>query len=128
MLADTEIDWSGEDDRLYFFLSRKGLLAVFPLAGPSTYRLIATRAEDAPLDADDPTLEEFQQLATELCPLPVRLYDPSWLARFRLHHRGVDSYRAGQAFVAGDAAHIHSPAGGQGMNTGIQDSYNLPGS
>src|SRR5215208_5062050 len=97
----------------------------FPLAGPSTYRLIATRAEDAPLDAGDPTLEEVQQLATELCPLPVKLYDPSWLARFRLHHRGVDSYRAGQAFVAGDAAHIHSPAGGQGMNTGIQDSYNL---
>src|SRR5215213_6333796 len=125
VLADTEIDWSGEDDRLYFFLSRKGLIAVFPLAGPSTYRLIATRAEDAPLDAGDPTLEEVQQLATELCPLPVRLYDPSWLARFRLHHRGVDSYRAGQAFVAGDAAHIHSPAGGQGMNTGIQDSYNL---
>ena len=125
VLADTEIAWSGEDDRLYFFLSRKGLMAVFPLAGPSTYRLIATRAEKAPPDAGDPTLEEFQQLATELCPFPVRLHDPSWLARFRLHHRGVDSYRSGRAFVAGDAAHIHSPAGGQGMNTGIQDSYNL---
>jgi 2-polyprenyl-6-methoxyphenol hydroxylase-like FAD-dependent oxidoreductase len=125
VLADTEIDWSGEDDRLYFFLSRKGLMAVFPLAGPSTYRLIATRTEEAPPDAGDPTLEEFQHLATELCPFPVRLYDPSWLARFRLHHRGVDFYRAGRAFVAGDAAHIHSPAGGQGMNTGIQDSYNL---
>jgi 2-polyprenyl-6-methoxyphenol hydroxylase-like FAD-dependent oxidoreductase len=125
VLADTEIEWSGEDDRLYFFLSRKGLLAVFPLAGPSAYRLIATRAENAPPDAGDPTLEEFQQLATELCPFPVRLHDPSWLARFRLHHRGVNRYRAGQVFVAGDSAHIHSPAGGQGMNTGIQDSYNL---
>ena len=125
VLADTEIDWPGEDDRLYFFLSRKGLMAVFPLAGPSTYRLIATRAEDAPPGTSDPTLEEFQQLATELCPFPVRLHDPSWLARFRLHHRGVDRYRSGRAFVAGDAAHIHSPAGGQGMNTGIQDAYNL---
>jgi len=54
-----------------------------------------------------------------------RLHDPVWLARFRLHHRGVDSYRAGRLFVAGDAAHIHSPAGGQGMNTGIQDAVNL---
>jgi 2-polyprenyl-6-methoxyphenol hydroxylase-like FAD-dependent oxidoreductase len=125
VLADTEIDWSGEDGRLYFFLSHKGLLAVFPLAGPSTYRLIATRAEDTPPDADDPALEEFQLLATELCPFPIRLHDPSWLARFRLHHRGVDRYRSGRAFVAGDAAHIHSPAGGQGMNTGIQDAYNL---
>jgi hypothetical protein len=48
-----------------------------------------------------------------------------WLAHFRLHHRGVDRYRAGRFFVAGDAAHIHSPAGGQGMNTGIQDACNL---
>ncbi|KAK0636370.1 hypothetical protein B0T17DRAFT_613111 [Bombardia bombarda] len=53
------------------------------------------------------------------------LYDPTWLARFRLHHRGASRYRNGRLFVAGDAAHIHSPAGGQGMNTGIQDSVNL---
>lgn len=125
VLADVELDWEGEEDHLYFFLSRKGVLAVFPLAGPSTYRLIATRAEDAPPDAGDPTLEEFQQLATELSAIPMRLHDPGWLARFRLHHRGVNSYRAGRAFVAGDAAHIHSPAGGQGMNTGMQDAYNL---
>jgi 2-polyprenyl-6-methoxyphenol hydroxylase-like FAD-dependent oxidoreductase len=125
VLADVELDWEGEDDRLYFFLSHEGLLAVFPLAGPSTYRLIATRDEDAPPDAGDPTLEEFQQLATELPALPMRLHDPGWLARFRLHHRRVNSYRSGRVFVAGDAAHIHSPAGGQGMNTGIQDAYNL---
>src|SRR5919199_3025405 len=125
VLADLEIDWAGDEDRLYFFLSHRGLLAVFPLAGPSSYRLIATRDEDVPPDAGDPTLEEFQQLATELSALPMRLHDPGWLARFRLHHRGVNSYRAGRAFVAGDAAHIHSPAGGQGMNTGIQDAYNL---
>ena len=125
VLADVELDWEGDDDRLYFFLSRKGLLAVFPLAGPSTYRLIATRAEDVPPDAGDPTLEESQQLTTELAALPMKLHDPSWLSRFHLHHRGVNSYRMGRAFVAGDAAHIHSPAGGQGMNTGIQDAYNL---
>jgi len=98
---------------------------VFPLGRPSTYRLIATRAEEPTPDAGDPTLEEVQRLAAELSPLPMTLRDPNWLARFRLHHRGVDSYRAGRAFVAGDAAHIHSPVGGQGMNTGIQDAYNL---
>ena len=125
VLADTEIDWAGDDDRLYFFLSQKGLLAVFPLGRPSTYRLITTRTEEPSPDAGDPTLEELQRLAMELSPLPMTLRDPNWLARFRLHHRGVDSYRAGRAFVAGDAAHIHSPVGGQGMNTGIQDAYNL---
>jgi 2-polyprenyl-6-methoxyphenol hydroxylase-like FAD-dependent oxidoreductase len=125
VLTDVDLDWAGEDDRLYFFLSRKGLLAAFPLAGPSTHRLVASRAEEVPSDAGDPTLEEFQRLANELSSIPMRLHDPSWLSRFRLHHRGVDRYRAGRAFVAGDAAHIHSPAGGQGMNTGIQDAYNL---
>jgi 2-polyprenyl-6-methoxyphenol hydroxylase-like FAD-dependent oxidoreductase len=125
VLADVDLDWEAEDDRLYFFLSREGLLAAFPLAGPSTHRLVATRAGAVPPDAGDPTLEEFQQMADELSSIPMGLHDPSWLSRFRLHHRGVDSYRAGRAFVAGDAAHIHSPAGGQGMNTGIQDSYNL---
>jgi 2-polyprenyl-6-methoxyphenol hydroxylase-like FAD-dependent oxidoreductase len=125
VLADTEIDWAGDKDRLYFFLSHEGLLAVFPLGRPSTYRLIATRTEEPSPDAGDPTLEELQQLATELSPLSMTLRDPNWLARFRLHHRGVGSYRAGRAFVAGDAAHIHSPVGGQGMNTGIQDAYNL---
>jgi 2-polyprenyl-6-methoxyphenol hydroxylase-like FAD-dependent oxidoreductase len=125
VLADVDLDWEAEDDRLYFFLSRQGLLAAFPLAGPSTHRLVATRAGEVPPDAGDPTLDEFQQIADELSSIPMRLHDPSWLSRFRLHHRGVDRYRAGRAFVAGDAAHIHSPAGGQGMNTGIQDSYNL---
>jgi 2-polyprenyl-6-methoxyphenol hydroxylase-like FAD-dependent oxidoreductase len=125
VLADVDLDWAGDDDRLYFFLSRRGLLAAFPLAGPSTHRLVATPEEETPPDAGDPTLEEFQQMADELSSIPMRLHDPSWLSRFRLHHRGVDRYRAGRAFVAGDAAHIHSPAGGQGMNTGIQDSYNL---
>src|ERR671921_2133114 len=57
MLADLEIDWEGDKDRLYFFLSRKGLLVVFPLAGPSSYRLITTHVGYTPTDAGDPTLE-----------------------------------------------------------------------
>jgi len=51
--------------------------------------------------------------------------NPYWLAYFRLHHRMVDKYRVGRVFISGDAAHIHSPIGGQGMNTGMQDAYNL---
>jgi 2-polyprenyl-6-methoxyphenol hydroxylase-like FAD-dependent oxidoreductase len=55
----------------------------------------------------------------------VRLRDPAWLTRFHLHHRQSATYRTGNVFLAGDAAHIHSPVGAQGMNTGIQDAWNL---
>ncbi|MFY0542316.1 FAD-dependent monooxygenase [Nannocystis pusilla] len=72
----------------------------------------------------EPTLEMFQKLADELVPGAV-LYDPEWILRFRLHHRMVPRMAVGSVFLAGDAAHIHSPAGGQGMNTGIQDAFNL---
>ncbi|HEX2574188.1 MAG TPA: FAD-dependent monooxygenase [Polyangia bacterium] len=126
ILADIEAEWP-PGDRLCIFLSKRGLLAVFPFGSPR-FRLIASRTgATAPeaADAGEPTLAEMQAVVEEQCPFPVTLGTPRWLARFHLHHRGVDRYREGRAFVAGDAAHIHSPAGGQGMNTGIQDAYNL---
>jgi 2-polyprenyl-6-methoxyphenol hydroxylase-like FAD-dependent oxidoreductase len=124
ILADLLLDWSEPHGRIHFFLGTEGLLAALPLRGDNLYRLIATRPNVA-ADAADPTLEEFQSIWNDSSPLPARLHDPRWLVRFRLHHRGVDRYRSGRIFLAGDAAHIHSPAGGQGMNTGIQDSINL---
>ncbi|HEX8670582.1 MAG TPA: FAD-dependent monooxygenase [Longimicrobium sp.] len=125
VLADLMLDWEHDDDSLYIFVSRAGLLAVFPFAEPGFYRLIATRPESVPDDAGDPSLDEMREIVRETSPIPMELRDPRWLARFRLHHRAADHYRAGRAFVAGDAAHIHSPAGGQGMNTGLQDAANL---
>jgi 2-polyprenyl-6-methoxyphenol hydroxylase-like FAD-dependent oxidoreductase len=125
ILADVAVDWEKGHDRLFLFLANHVLLAMFPLPGERAYRLIASRAEGVPDDAGDPSLAEFEAVARAACPFPMELHDPSWLARFRLHHRGAESYRRGRAFIAGDAAHIHSPAGGQGMNTGIQDAYNL---
>ncbi|KAK3951965.1 FAD binding domain-containing protein [Pseudoneurospora amorphoporcata] len=75
---------------------------------------------------EPPTLTHFQSLLDSFAPPGSgTVHSPIWLARFRLHHRGVNSYRSGRLFVAGDAAHIHSPAGGLGMNVGIQDAVNL---
>ena len=122
ILADVQIDWSLPKDRLHFFLARS-LLVTFPLHG-DVIRIIASRPE-ARGDEAEPTLADFQALLDKLSPVPARVHSPTWLSRFRLHHRGVDTYRAGRLFVAGDAAHIHSPAGGQGMNTGLQDAVNL---
>jgi 2-polyprenyl-6-methoxyphenol hydroxylase-like FAD-dependent oxidoreductase len=122
VLADAALDWENPPDRIYFFLSRTGVVALFPML--EGWRVLAACAGGIPGEGD-PTVEEVQAVASALCPFPLRIHDPFWLARFRLHRRAVDHYRRGHVLVAGDAAHIHSPTGGQGMNTGIQDAENL---
>jgi len=101
----------------------RGIFVVLPLPN-GVFRIISSRV-DAPDTTADPTLAEVQALADTFSAKPIVLTDPVWLARFRLHHRQADRYRRGPLLIAGDAAHIHSPAGGQGMNTGIQDAFNL---
>jgi 2-polyprenyl-6-methoxyphenol hydroxylase-like FAD-dependent oxidoreductase len=122
ILADVRLKWDHPSDRLTMFMGR-GLLLGFPL-NDGLFRLIGSRPGGLNTNAD-PTLADFQEIFTQMAPGHVQLVDPVWISRFRLHHRGVDRFRAGRMFVAGDAAHIHSPAGGQGMNTGMQDAVNL---
>jgi 2-polyprenyl-6-methoxyphenol hydroxylase-like FAD-dependent oxidoreductase len=124
VLGDVEASGDLAFEELLLFVSRKGVLIVFPMGG-STVRVMATGFA-LRSDAGDPTVEELQEQVTRLSGRPdFRIERATWVSRFRLHHRGVDRYRVGRVFLAGDAAHIHSPAGGQGMNTGIQDAYNL---
>jgi 2-polyprenyl-6-methoxyphenol hydroxylase-like FAD-dependent oxidoreductase len=125
LLADAHIDWQLSHEKLRVFLGRRGLMAFFPLVGSTASRLVMMRPPRASDEERDPTLQEMQDLAQFYTHRPVTLSNPQWLARFRLHHRGVGVYRLSRGFVAGDAAHIHSPVGGQGMNTGIQDAFNL---
>ncbi|KAK8050932.1 6-methylpretetramide 4-monooxygenase [Apiospora rasikravindrae] len=101
-----------------------GLMTVFPLKD-GMVRVVASRPDHHADDEDEPALADFQAWFDRMAPGSGELYDPFWMARFRLHHRVASSYREGRLFLAGDAAHIHSPAGGQGMNTGIQDAVNL---
>jgi 2-polyprenyl-6-methoxyphenol hydroxylase-like FAD-dependent oxidoreductase len=124
-LADLEVD--GLDrDAAHAFLGQEGIMLFFPLGRPAGWRLLAMhptfRGRRAP---DRPTLAELQALADDFTGGGVRLHDPVWQTFFGLQHRHAGRYRAGRVFLAGDAAHIHSPAGAQGMNTGIQDAWNL---
>jgi len=124
-LADVRLTDSWSDDEVHAFLADDGILAAVPM-NHGRYRLVATLLGEASVGRETgPTLEEFQALVDSRGPADMVLSDPVWLAEFRIHRRIVPHLRVGRVFLAGDAAHIHSPVGGQGMNTGIQDAYNL---
>lgn len=128
VLADVRVDGPLEEGALCIMPSRHGMVAAFPMPGERRFRLLCIMPKDSLPPGDDMaplSLEEFQALLDRMAPVPLRASEPRWLSRYRLHRRGVPRYRQGRVFLAGDAAHIHSPAGGQGMNTGIQDAYNL---
>ncbi len=120
-LADLQIDWSLSQDDLIIFLHRAGLQACFPM-GNKRYRIVLEAPKNGP---KDPTLDDIVRVFKERTQEQFEFADPHWLTGFTLHHRQVQQYRAGRIFLCGDAAHIHSPMGGQGLNTGMQDAYNL---
>ena len=121
VLADVEMDWPLPRDEVQLFFSPGGLVVVAPLPG-GRHRVVAT-VDDAP---EHPTADDVAALLAARGPrTPGAVASLAWSSRFRVHHRLADHYRHGPVFLAGDAAHVHSPAGGQGMNTGIQDAVDL---
>jgi 2-polyprenyl-6-methoxyphenol hydroxylase-like FAD-dependent oxidoreductase len=122
LLADVAIEGHLRDDRFTIFFAEDGVLALFPMRD-KRFRVIALVAENHGEDA--PTLDEIGTIVARRSGLPVKVSDARWLAQFRVHCRQVARYRDDRVFLAGDAAHIHSPVGGQGMNTGLHDAHNL---
>ncbi len=121
MLADLEVDWDVRKNGLLVFLEQQFFCIFFPFKTPGKYRLI-TLLPKAQKQADFAFLKNFVESNLSL---PIELKNPVWISNYRVHHRCVEHFREGRIFLAGDSAHIHSPAGGQGMNTGIQDAHNL---
>jgi 2-polyprenyl-6-methoxyphenol hydroxylase-like FAD-dependent oxidoreductase len=129
VLGDLEVDGELEPDVGHAFLGESGMLFFFPLARPASWRMLGMRppgGEDEQERAQ-PTLADLQGIAEAFTGGRLRLRDPVWLTYFRLHHRHAARYRADRVFLAGDAAHVHSPAGAQGMNTGIQEASTWAG-
>jgi 2-polyprenyl-6-methoxyphenol hydroxylase-like FAD-dependent oxidoreductase len=126
LLGDVDLDWDLPDGELSLCPNAEGLLLAFPLPGAHRFRIIMILPTTRETEDRSLSESEFAAQLARMTPGRVpRILTARWLTRYRLHHRGVPEYRHGHCFVAGDAAHIHSPVGAQGMNTGIQDAVNL---
>jgi 2-polyprenyl-6-methoxyphenol hydroxylase-like FAD-dependent oxidoreductase len=125
LLADVKIDGPLDHFHIHLFLTGKGLVGIFPFKGDRCRVIVDTQAGSESEPEGDLRFDEVQAIVESRTDAGIRITDPVWLSRFRISHRKVADFRVGRVFLAGDAAHIHSPAGGQGMNTGIQDACNL---
>ena len=124
ILGDVQIEWPFSYSSIHVFISEVGVMPCFSLDGKGLYRLILIPKNEAPSARVDITFEEFSKIANSLAHIDLKIVNAQWLTRFRVH-RLSQKFSVGRIFLAGDAAHIHSPAGGQGMNTGMQDALNL---
>jgi len=122
-VADVEASGATINGELHVAMDSTDFLAVFPLKGPRHVRLIGTVRDDAEHQRDNLSWNDVSKRVLEWIGIDVERVN--WFSTYRVHHRVANGFRVGRAFLLGDAAHIHSPVGGQGMNTGIGDAVNL---
>ena len=123
VLADVEMQWPIDREEVSLFYSENGLMVVAPLPGSVFHYRVVASVDEAP---ENPDVSEFERIMSERGPdKSVAIRRLVWASRFHIEHRLAKSLRRGRVLLVGDAAHIHSPAGGQGMNTGIQDGVAL---
>lgn len=124
LLGDVEVVHDYDDDSMYTFFSPDGPVLFMPMRnGRARVMAEVHDAPGTPMNMH-PTIAELQSVIDARVG-GIRLIRPHWMTSFELHHAQISRYRWGRVFLVGDTAHIHSPAGGQGMNTGMQDAFNL---
>ncbi len=124
-VADVYIDWQFSHDALHGCLTRNAVVAFFPMQGEKRWRIVGAFPEEFNKDEGEILYEEIEARIKEEAQLELDITRVDWFSTYKVHSRHVEKFSSGRCFLAGDSAHIHTPAGGQGMNTGIQDAYNL---
>lgn len=124
-VADAQVDWDLSHDALSVCFSEDSFVVFFPLKGEKRYRIVGVFPEEFNKDEGEILYEEIEARIKKEAKLTLDIHDVEWFSTYKVHTRHVNNFSAGRCFLAGDAAHVHSPAGAQGMNTGIQDAYNL---
>ncbi len=127
-VIDCQVDAPIRPNEIYLMATKTGLTGFFPMVqshtGNHRYRVLGVLPST--YNESDITFEAIQKEFAERIEMPTaKIHDPAWISIYHTHHRHAKAFKKGRCFIVGDAAHIHSPVGGQGMNTGLQDAYNL---
>jgi 2-polyprenyl-6-methoxyphenol hydroxylase-like FAD-dependent oxidoreductase len=126
LMADVQADWDLDHDENHVWFHPEGSFAALPLPRPRTWRMFIELTSQRQELPEHITLDIVRRIMAErIGDTGTTLSNPTWISEFRINCRLVDQYRLGRVLLAGDAAHIHSPTGGQGITTGIQDATNL---
>ncbi|HEY6122314.1 MAG TPA: FAD-dependent monooxygenase [Pyrinomonadaceae bacterium] len=124
-VADVRLDWKFPHDGLHVCIAPHGVVAFFPMPGEKRWRIVGAFPEGHEGEEGEILYEEIEARIKEEAELELDITRVDWFSTYKVHTRHVEKFSEGRGFLAGDSAHIHTPAGGQGMNTGIQDGYNL---
>jgi hypothetical protein len=111
-------------NQLFMFMISKGFALFFPMEGGGHFRIVGVLPNDMTI-GEEFNFRDIEPSIKEEINVPVDFEEVNWFSTYKVHSRKASSFENGRCYIAGDAAHIHTPAGGQGMNTGIQDAYNL---
>ncbi len=124
-VADVQMEFPGQEGTLYPVLGQDSFVLIVPMQGENRWRLIGNLPEYENSIDQEVLFESVEPKVKQLVQLPLEITTVHWFSTYKVHTRRAEPFSIGRCFLAGDAAHIHTPAGGQGMNTGIQDAYNL---